>query len=1045
MLLRISGVVLTVILAVTLLVLSTAREPQAAALHARQGILDLSTWNPKLENRIRLDGEWEFYWKKLLPASAHIADQEQQGSPASPDAYAEVPGTWGPIQIGGKRLPPYGFATYRLVLRNTPVEGTLAIKKSNIRFASEIYVNGTKLVEDGQAVEKNAGYQAGNSPQIAFFPYHGGDIEILVRVANYDYPNAGISGPLFFGEQAAMLKSHQNRTAIELATMAVLATISIIFLISYLGSALYRNRDDSLLLLGLVCLLYALYNGMISERVLATASTDLTFSTLYKLKDFCSVACLGLLIFYFYRFRTGMFSGVLTSVTLFIFGAYISLLVLFPISVYVLTAPYVIGLYTLILLWLLVQCALRFVLSEKGERLSSFLWYAAMLCITLYCLDINLFSISLKENVNIGQVCIVLFSILMLFLAVLRLFEAYLTVRSLKDQLLLLDQVKDDFLSNTSHELKTPLNAIVNISESLLKGSEGPLTDEQAHNLAIVTGSGRRLTYLVDELLDYSKMKHGDISLHRSATDLSSYVESVLRMHSFLLGTKKVELINDIPAYFPAIYADGNRLVQILHNLIGNAIKFTEQGAVRISATLVQGKAALRITDTGRGISPHKLEHIFLPFEQEADAGPIVAGGTGLGLSITRKLVEMHGGTIHAESTLGQGATFILTFPLAEGKKEKRANVTPFSMAPTVSGNRELRYEEPVIMQGVRNEWILVVDDDAANLQTIVSMLKLGGYSYAVTSRSQSVMMLLDKLPAVHLVIADIMMPGISGYELLDRIRERFSPSELPVLMLTAGNKAHQLKLALEKGANDFVSKPFESEELLARIGGLTRMKKSVQAARNAEISFLRSQINPHFLYNALNAIAELCVDAPDEAERLILQLSSYLRGSVHFKHLDSKTSLENELGMIEAYVAIEQARFGSRLEVIIDVDADVDRTMQIPPLILQPLIENAIRHGLMSRVGGGRVMLSIRNLSETETRFTIEDNGIGMTKQKMKELRQVADGSTGVGLWNISSRLKLLYNRDFRMESHDGEGTRITLDLPIQHQSMKGNGGYIT
>ncbi|MBU5354650.1 response regulator [Paenibacillus barcinonensis] len=1045
MLIRISGVVLTVLIAVMLLVLSTAREPQATALHARQGILDLSTWNPKLEDRIRLDGEWEFYWKQLLPAPDQIADGKQQEALASPDDYAEVPGTWGQLQVDGKHLPSHGYATYRLVLRNTPVEGTLAIKKSNIRFASEIYVNGAKLMQDGQAMEKTAGYKAGNSPQIGFFPYHGGDIEILVRVANYDYPNAGISGPLFFGEQAAMLKSHQNRTAIELATMAVLATISIIFLISYLGSALYRNRDDSLLILGLICLFYALYNGMISERVLAETSLNLSFNMLYKIKDFCSVTCLGLLIFYFYRFRSGIMSGIMTLITLFILGAYICLLTFLPISIYVLTAPFVIGLYTLVLLWLLIQCAIRYVISEKGERLSSFLWYAAILCITLYCLDVNLFSISLKENVNIGQFCIVLFSILMLFLVVLRFFEAYRTVRSLKDQLLLLDQVKDDFLSNTSHELKTPLNAIVNISESLLRGSEGALTEDQAHNLAIVTGSGRRLTYLVDELLDYSKMKHGDITLHRSATDLSSYVDSVMRMHSFLLGTKKLELLNEITAKFPLIYADGNRLVQILHNLIGNAIKFTEEGSVRISAAVVQGKAEVRITDTGRGISPDKLEHIFLPFEQEADAGPRAAGGTGLGLSITRKLVEMHGGTIHAESLPGEGATFVLTFPLAEGKKENRVNVTPVSMPPAITGHRALRYDEPLIMKGTRAEWILVVDDDAANLQTISSLLKLEGYSYAVTSRSDSVLELLDQLPSIHLVIADIMMPGMSGYELLDRIRERFSPSELPVLMLTAGNKAHQLKLALEKGANDFVSKPFELEELLARIGGLTRMKTSVQAARNAEISFLRSQINPHFLYNALNAIAELCVDAPNEAERLILQLSSYLRGSVHFKHLDSKTSLENELEMINAYVAIEQARFGSRLEVIIDVDADVDRTMQIPPLTLQPLIENAIRHGLMSRVGGGRVMLSIRNLNEAEARFTIEDNGMGMTKQRMNDIRQVSDGSTGVGLWNISSRLKLLYNRDFQMESHDGEGTRITFDLPIQHHTSKGNGRHMT
>lgn len=1039
MLLKISGVVLTVVLAISVLLLSTVREPQSSVLHAHQGVLDLSAWDPEQNERIKLDGEWEFYWNQLLPANSANQVGQTKGSP--PDAYADVPGSWNRLELNGKRPPAHGFATYRLLLQNAPVQGTMAIKKMNIRFASEIFVNGEKLLEDGHAADKFAGYQPGNSPQIGFFPYHGGDIEILIRVANYDYTDAGIPGPLFFGEQTAMLKTHQANTAVEIGTLAVLATISIIFLISYLGSALYRNRDDSLLLLGLICLLYALYNGMISERVLGLVDADISFSTLYKLKDFCSVACLGLLTFYFYRFRTGMLSGLLTTITLFVFGAYICMIALLPISVYGLAAPYVIVLYTLMLVWLLYKCALQFLTSEHGERLSTFLWYAALLSITLYCLDINLFSISLKENMNIGQASIVLFSILMLFLAVLRFFEAYRTVHALKDQLLLLDKVKDDFLSNTSHELKTPLNAIVNISESLLKGAEGPLTDNQAHNLAIVTGSGRRLTYLVDELLDYSKMKHGDVPLHRSATDLFSFVESVMRMHSFLLGSKKVELINRIPAHFPPIYADGNRLVQILHNLIGNAIKFTERGTVSITASVVQGKAEIRIVDTGRGISPDKLEHIFLPFEQEVDTGPVVAGGTGLGLSITRKLVELHGGTIHAESAQGMGASFILTFPLADGKGEKRSNVMPLAIAPTGSGNRLLRFEEPTIMKGIKSEWIIVVDDDSANLQTIVNLLKLEGYSYAVTTRSPSVLDLLDKLPAVHLVIADIMMPDMSGYELLERIRERFSPSELPVLMLTASNKAHQLRLALEKGANDFVSKPFEAEELLARIGGLTRMKTSVQAARDAEISFLRSQINPHFLYNALNAIAELCVDAPNRAEQLILQLSSYLRRSVHFKHLDSKTSLTNELEMIEAYVAIEQARFGPRLEVIIDVDADVNRNMNIPPLTLQPLIENAIRHGLMSSIRGGRVMLSIRNLNDTETRFTIEDNGSGMTEQKMTEIMQATDGSNGVGLWNISSRLKLLYGRHFQMESLDGEGTRITFDLPNQRISTDGNG----
>lgn len=330
MLLKISGVVLTAVLAISVLLLSTIKEPQSAAFDARQGVLDLSAWNPEKDQRIKLDGEWEFYWNRLLPAeSVNLTGQTRE-----PDAYADIPGSWNGLEVDGKSLPANGFATYRLVLQNVPVEGTLAIKKKNIRFASEIYINGSKLLEDGHAASKLAGYQPGNSPQIGFFPYHGGDIEILIRVANYDYTDAGIPGPIFFGEQAAMLKTHQTSTAVEIGTLAVLATISIIFLISYLGSALYRNRDDSLLLLGLICLLYALYNGMISERVLAMIGPEISFSTLYKIKDFCSVACLGLIIFYFYRFRTGILSGWLTALTLFIFGAYICIIALLPISVY---------------------------------------------------------------------------------------------------------------------------------------------------------------------------------------------------------------------------------------------------------------------------------------------------------------------------------------------------------------------------------------------------------------------------------------------------------------------------------------------------------------------------------------------------------------------------------------------------------------------------------------------------------------------------------------------------------------------------------------
>lgn len=1040
MLLRLAGTLMAIVIAVSLIPLSIAedRQKQPDGFYATDGVMDISGWDYQRHGAIKLDGQWAFYWNRLLlPA----ADVQEQDSLPEPDTFIQVPGPWNGHVINGEPLPAHGMGAYRLVLRNVPLDTTFAIKKTNIRFASEVYANGQRLFTDGRVTGSAPDYRAGNTPRIGFFAPSGGDIEIVVQVANFAYANSGIPVSIYFGEQSAMLASHQRSKAVEYGTFAVLAALSLVFAISFTVAALYRKPDITLLLMGLLCLFYALYNGLIGERVLSMFLPDMSFETLFKVKDTCLMASLIALTLYFYHLRQKMISRIFATALIAIFGGHSILVMLLPIPVYAKVEPFVILVYVSLISWLLVRTAIGFVRSAAGERLESFLLFSAVLCITVYCADMVMFSFSMKENMRVGQLYIVLFSMIALFMAVLRFFAAYRTVSTMKNQLLKLDKIKDDFLSNTSHELKTPLNAIVNISDSLLKGVEGPLSDNQSRNLAIVMESGRRLTYLVDDLLDYSKMKHGDILLHRAAIDLHTFVDSVIRIHAFLLGGKPVALDNGIAADFPAIDADGNRLIQILHNLIGNAVKFTESGAVSVGASVSRGMAEVRVSDTGQGIEPDMLERIFLPFEQ-GDASLVRhTGGTGLGLSITRKLIELHGGTIGVESAPGQGSVFCFTIPLASAaaiaERSAGSRVAMPAEAQAAAASELVDGEYPIVMRGESNETVLVVDDDTANLQTICNLLKLGGYSFAAANRGIQALELLNRLPNVHLAIVDIMMPDMSGYEVLQKIRERFSPSELPVLMLTASNKTRELKLALEGGANDFVSKPFQSEELLARVGSLTRLKASVQTARDAEIAFLRSQINPHFLYNALNAIAELCIDEPGKAEQMTLELSRYLRSCVHFKQLDSLTSLENELELVQAYISIEKARFGARLEIILDVDADTG--MRIPPLTLQPLVENAIRHGLMASIRGGRVIVSARRLGDGEVRFSVEDNGVGMDKERLEEVLQPSTGNLGVGLWNIAGRLKLLYGRSFHIESAAGEGTKITFDLPAQQPTWTG------
>ncbi|RKN85161.1 ATP-binding protein [Paenibacillus ginsengarvi] len=1004
---------------------------QQGDLRIRDGAMDLSAWNYEQGRMIRLDGEWEYYWNRLLTPE----DFGQSGAnKPSPDALMNVPSKWNGKTVNGSLLPAHGAATYRMVLKNVPADGVFALKKTNIRFSSAVYANGRKLFEDGKPSSTASGYRAGNVPQIGFFSAERGDVDIIVHVANFDFSNAGIPASIYFGEQSSMLTLQQKAKAHELSIFAILIALALIYVICFVIAALYGKKDYSLLLFAAICSFYAMFNGLTGERVLLMYAPAVSFETVFKVKDICSMAGLSALAILFYRLRQSMISLAFTRFVVGVLGGYAVLIAFLPISAYSTVEPFVILVYESMTIWLLLRTAVLYIRSAEGNRLERFLLFAAILCMTLYAVDLILFSFSLKENARIGQFYMIGFNMVMLVLVVLRFFEAYRTVDGMKDRLLQLDKIKDDFLSNTSHELKTPLSAIVTITDTLLKGVEGPITARQAQNLAIVSGSGRRLTELVNELLDYSKIRHGDITLYKSATDLKAVADSVIRIHSFLLEGKPIALVNRVPENLPAVYTDGNRLVQILHNLLGNAIKFTELGTVEISADVAGDKVEVRVKDTGIGIAAFMQERIFLPFEQADASETRNYGGTGLGLSITKKLVELHGGDIRVDSAPGQGAVFAFTLPLSpeaavESAAAREEQRPPVETSPT--------YWEPVYIQGEKDERVLVVDDDFANLQAAINLLRLDGYSIVAVNRGRLALEELAKWQDVSLIILDMMMPDMSGYEVLGKVRERFSPFELPVLMLTAKNRAIDAKVALDGGANDFVGKPFEAEELMARVRSLTRLKASVKAAKNAEIAFLRSQIKPHFLYNALNSIVTLCMDEPRKAEELTLQLSQYLRGSFDFKHLDSWTTLDKELELVEAYVCIEQARFGERLQVEYDVDDCAN--MRIPPLVLQPLVENAICHGLMSKAAGGKVIVTVKKQADDGLSFVVEDDGCGMSEIRLSEVQHPDADRKGVGLWNINQRIRLLYGESLRIESTVGSGTRVSFDVPWQPGKRRG------
>jgi len=327
-----------------------------------------------------------------------------------------------------------------------------------------------------------------------------------------------------------------------------------------------------------------------------------------------------------------------------------------------------------------------------------------------------------------------------------------------------------------------------------------------------------------------------------------------------------------------------------------------------------------------------------------------------------------------------------------------------------------------------KNYSILAVDDDPASLTALSKILEFEGYYVKAVTSGEEALRELERQDEYNLVILDVMMPEISGYEVLKRIRQRFQPMDMPVLLLTAKAKTEDLQAGFNAGANDYLTKPFDALELRARVRTLVLLKESVSGMITTELSFLTAQIKPHFLYNTLNVISALCTSKPQRAKELLYDLSDYLRGSFNFENSGGLTSLSGELSTVRAYISIEKERFINRLRVEYDIDETID--LSIPVLAVQPLVENAIRHGILKKTEGGTLRLSIKRRDEYVV-ITVQDNGIGIPSSKLPDLFLREVSRAGVGLKNIQRRLILYYGQGLDLQSIEGQGTTVIMKIP--------------
>ncbi|MCX8132208.1 MAG: diguanylate cyclase [Clostridia bacterium] len=788
--------------------------------YAKNGILDLSQWDFNKNGTVRLDGEWEFYWEQLLTPE----DFGNKKTGMIPQ-YFSVPAPWNGMTVNGQKIKGSGYATFRLVINLEDGEHLLSIKAASISSAFKLWVNGVLITSAGKVGRNAAEAVPEFKPGAYPFLIKGKNVELVMQIANYWYDKGGPWIGFVFGSQQQVNSTREKWLALELFSIGSLAIIAFYYICFYM----MRRKDKAMLYFGLTCLTIAVRSLIVSEIYYSDIFYGVGWGVARKIEFISFYLCTLFFVLLFKTLFPHEFPKNHVAITKIMAICFVAQVIVLPLRIYSVTIIF----YQAFVLYLVIASTIWIVLAYIRKREGALVSLIGMTIFYITVVNDILAAMQAIQTITLTPFGLIVFVFFQAVILAKRVSHAFSGIEDLSERLIRLDKMKDDFLANTSHELKTPLNGILGIAESMLEGAGGPLNKQQVHNLSIIVSSGKRLANLVKDILDFSRLKNHDLELQYKPVDLRQVAELVLNLTKPLSSGKPIELQNNIPEDIPLVFADESRVEQILHNLIGNAVKFTESGKVGVSAQKKDGMIEVGIYDTGIGIPEERFEDIFKPFEQVDSSVSRKYGGTGLGLHITKLLVELHGGKIFLESKPGTGSTFYFTLPVCNDIREyspKDDFSDRYKKRPELIHVHEDVLVTPNSMISENSYKILIVDDEPVNLQVLTNQLSLKEYSVTAVSNGIEALNLIHGAdPGFDLVILDIMMPRMSGYQVCRIIREKHSLLELPVLMLTAKSQLEDITAGFEAGANDYLAKPFDKAELLARVNTLLTLRSSVK------------------------------------------------------------------------------------------------------------------------------------------------------------------------------------------------------------------------
>jgi signal transduction histidine kinase len=615
-----------------------------------------------------------------------------------------------------------------------------------------------------------------------------------------------------------------------------------------------------------------------------------------------------------------------------------------------------------------------------------------------------------------------------------RTHELRLTTQQLSEtlsQIQELDRAKTAFFANVSHDLRTPLTLILGPLGEMSAGREPP--GGLVQSVDVMQRNGMRLLDLINQLLDLAKIDAGKMQIARNPTNVVDLARNVEGRFAAAAAQKGVALTTNVVAILP-IAIDSTWIENALTNLVANAMRFAES-KVAIKVREENGSVVLEVEDDGQGIAEKDLDSVFDRFAQGSDI-QARKGGTGLGLAIVREAARLHGGEASVRSVPGVATTFTLTLPRAMAANTAGESVrSPASASNAPNWLNAATVPQSGVVQSAKPaeadeqlEWpgpdpsapLIIVAEDDDDLRSFTSSVLANTYRVRATRNGEEALALIGDLHP-DAVVSDVVMPKMNGYDLCKALRKRDDTRTLPVILLTARRDVGRVLEGFEAGADDYVTKPFQARELLARVNVHVRLRRIVSEMahreRLASLGVLAASL-AHQVRNPLNAILAglpavrrklAAAISPRDDDMFGAMISSGERINTLIKDLMDLSRVDQE--GVSRFRPAEGVRscirlIEARIQGPVHMDAELDDAIEIQGKagdlshVFLNLIDNAVRAAEPS----GRIHLVIERRGESFV-FEIGDSGTGIPSDKHEAVfapfytTRAAGEGTGLGL----------------------------------------------